>query len=171
MVKPPNQAHIGVEEAIEAGAHQLVTSMEQRHCIPDPGQSTPERCHSTPERGQSTLERNNSAGGPRTFPSKSFVFPKTKAEARQAAIALLDTSPSRHDRGAMPRVQPRSSLQKPGNSRRSLIEKSRDVHSALKRTLDQLSDHRRRFLYMDLVSLVASSARLCRYRLSLRYWL
>ena len=156
MVKPPNQAHNGVEEAIDAGAHQMVTSMAQRHCIPDPGQSTPERCHSTPERGQSTLERNKSAGGPRTFPSKSFAFPKTKAEARQAAIALLDTGPSRHDRGAMPTVQPRSSLQKPGNSRRSLIEKSRDVHSALKRTLDQLSDHRRRFLYMDLVSLAAS---------------
>ena len=142
MAKPPNQAHNGVEEAIDAGAHQLVTSMEQRYCIL--------------ERGQSTPDRNISLSGPRTLLSKSFAFPKTKTEACQAAIALLDAGPARYDRGAMPGVQPRSSLQKPGQSRRSLIEKSRDVHSALKRTLDQLSDHRRRFLYMDLASLTAS---------------
>ena len=94
MAKPPKQAHNGVEEAIDAGAHQLVTSMEQRHStperghsLPDLGQNTPERGHSTPdlgqstpdlghsspERGQSTLERNNSAGGPRW--SRGGVYP------------------------------------------------------------------------------------------------
>ena len=176
MAKPPNQAHNGVEEAIDAGAHQLVTSMEQRHRTPERGHSmsergqnvpgrvhsTLERWHSTSERGQNvpgrvrgTPDHNISPSGPRTFPSKSFGFPKTKTEARRAAIALLDTGPAGYDVGAMPGVQPRSSLQKPGRSRRSLIEKSRDVHSALKRTLDQLSDHRRRFLYMDLASLAA----------------
>ena len=149
MAKPPNQAHNGVEEAIDAGAHQLVTSMEQRHCIL-------ERGHSTPERGQSAPDRNISPSGSRTLPSKSFAFPKTKTEARQAAIALLDAGPARHDRGAMPGVQPRSSLQRPGNSRRSLIEKSREVHSALTRTLDQLSDHQRQFFYMDLAPLAPS---------------
>ena len=156
MAKPPNQAHNGVEEAIDAGAHQLVTSMEQRHSIPECGQSSPERGHSTPDLRHSIPDRNISPSGPRTLPSQNFSFPKTKTEARQAAIALLDAGPARHDPGAMPGVQPRSSLQKPGNSRRSLIEKSRDVHSALKRTLDQLSDHRRRFLYMDLASLAPS---------------
>ena len=53
-------------------------------------------------------------------------------------------------------ITPQSSLQRPGLSRRSLIEKSQDVQSALVRTLDRLSDQKRRFFYMDLSQSTAS---------------
>ena len=126
MAKPPNQAHNGVEEAIDASAHQLVTSMEQRYCIlergqsapelrysiPERGQSTPERGHSTSGRGQSAPDHNTSPSGPRTLLSKSFAFPKTETEARRAAKALLDAGPEQHDRGAMP-LYSRASSRRP----------------------------------------------------------
>ena len=142
MAKPPKKASNGVEEAIDAGAHPVVASMERQHSPLDRGHSAP--------------IHNMAPSEPSTVPSQNFVFPKTKSEAREAAKALLDAGPARREHGLMPGVQPRSSLQKPGKSRQSLMEKSREVHAALKRTLDQLSDHRRRIFYVDLALLAPS---------------
>ena len=170
MSKPPKKTNNGVEKAIDAGAHPVVASMERQHSPLDREPSAPDRehspldpGHSAPDRGpsaldhrQSVLDHNIASSEPSTVPSQNVVFPKTKLEARRAAKALLDAGPARHDRGSMPAVQPRSSLQKPGKSRQSLIEKSREVHAVLKRSLDQLSDHRRRFFYVDLALLAPS---------------
>ena len=160
MAKPPKNANNGVEEAIDAGAHPVVVSMERQHSPLDREHSALARGHSAPDHGPNALDRGYSApihnivpSEPSTVPSQNFVFPKTKSEARRAAKALLDAGPARLERGSMPGVRPRSSLQKPGKSRQSLIEKSREVHAALKRSLDQLSDHRRRFFYVDLALL------------------
>lgn len=170
MAKPPKKASNGVEEAIDAGAHPVVASMERQHSpldrehsaldrghsAFDGGYSPLDRGHIAPDRGPSAPIHNMAPSEPSTVPSQNFVFPKTKSEAREAAKALLDAGPARREHGLMPGVQPRSSLQKPGKSRQSLMEKSREVHAALKRTLDQLSDHRRRFFYVDLALLAPS---------------
>ena len=153
MAKPPKNANNGVEEAIDAGAHPVVASMERQHSpldrehsaldrghsAFDGGYSPLDRGHIAPDRGPSAPIHNMAPSEPSTVPSQNFVFPKTKSEAREAAKALLDAGPARREHGLMPGVQPRSSLQKPGKSRQSLMEKTREVHAALKRTLDQLS--------------------------------
>ena len=88
--------------------------------------------------------------------SREMTFPMTKFEARRAAAALFDDGPTRRNQGLTATVQPRSLLQKPGKSRRSLIETSQEVRAALRRALDHFSDYQRRFLYLDLAPLGSS---------------
>ena len=61
MSKPPKKANNGVEEAIDAGAHPLVASMERQHSPLDGGHSAFDGGHSAFDGGHSALDRGHSA--------------------------------------------------------------------------------------------------------------
>ena len=57
MSKPPKKANNGVEEAIDAGAHPLVASMERQHSPLDGGHSAFDGGYSVLDRERSALDR------------------------------------------------------------------------------------------------------------------
>ena len=61
MAKPPKNANNGVEEAIDAGAHPVVASMERQHSPLDREHSALDRGHSAFDGGYSVLDRERSA--------------------------------------------------------------------------------------------------------------
>ena len=61
MSKPPKKANNGVEEAIDAGAHPVVASMERQHSPLDRRPSALDHRHSVLDRERSALDRGHSA--------------------------------------------------------------------------------------------------------------
>ena len=60
MAKPPKKASNGVEEAIDAGAHPVVASMERQHSPLDRGPSPLDRGPSALDHRHSVLDHRHS---------------------------------------------------------------------------------------------------------------
>ena len=75
MAKPPKNANNGVEEAIDAGAHPVVASMERQHSPLDREHSALARGHSAPDHGPNALDRGYSAPIHNIVPSEPSTVP------------------------------------------------------------------------------------------------